>query len=190
MSGAPILTLHADSLDPIRLEALLQDMARGDQEAFGQFYSLTHPAVFGFALSILRSSHDAEDAAQETFVHAYLGAAQYRPAGKPMAWLLTITKHLAYEKRRSDGRVTELPDGAWLDAAEEYISHEERLVLQAALQSLTEEERQIVTLHAVAGFKHRETAALLELALPTVLSKYHRALKKLRATLKERDKHD
>ena len=38
-------------------------------------------------------------------------------------------------------------------------------------------------LHAVTGLKHREIAVLLELPLPTVLSKYHRALKKMRAYL-------
>ena len=50
---------------------------------------------------------------------------------------------------------------------------------------LSDEERQIVVLHAVAGFKHREIADIVELPLPTVLSKYHRALKKLRAFLEK-----
>jgi RNA polymerase sigma-70 factor (ECF subfamily) len=56
-------------------------------------------------------------------------------------------------------------------------------VLDACLGQLSDEERQIVVLHAVAGFRHREIAALLELPLPTVLSKYSRALKKLKALL-------
>lgn len=185
MSTAPIISnLYAERIDPDAIDGLLQEMAAGDQEAFVALYHLTHPAVYGFALSILRNSHDAEDVAQEVFVRAFLGAGQYRAKGKPMAWLLTIAKHLAYEKRRGDGRVTELPDGAWLDQAEE-LSSEEKMVLRAAMETLSEEERQIVALHAVAGFKHRETAALLDLALPTVLSKYHRALKKLREKLKE-----
>ena len=45
---------------------------------------------------------------------------------------------------------------------------------------LNQQERQIVVLHAVSGFRHREIAQLLQLPLPTVLSKYHRALKKLK----------
>lgn len=48
---------------------------------------------------------------------------------------------------------------------------------------LTDEERQIVVLHAVAGFKHREIAQIMDLLLPTVLSKYNRALKKLKEEL-------
>ena len=58
---------------------------------------------------------------------------------------------------------------------------DERILLQHALASLADGERRIVLLHAVTGLKHREIAALLELSLPTVLSKYHRALKKMRA---------
>ena len=53
---------------------------------------------------------------------------------------------------------------------------------------LTEEQaRRIVLLHAVTGLKHREIAQLLELPLATVLSKYHRALKKLKAQLEGDD---
>ena len=55
---------------------------------------------------------------------------------------------------------------------------------QEALAQLGAEERQIVLLHAVTGLKHREIAALLELPLSTVLSKYHRGLKKLKALMK------
>ena len=47
------------------------------------------------------------------------------------------------------------------------------------MEKLTDEEREIVMLHAVAGFKHREIAHMMDMALATVLSKYHRAMKKL-----------
>ena len=60
------------------------------------------------------------------------------------------------------------------------VTVEDRLLLRAALKQLSDAERQIVMLHAVAGLRHRETAALLELPLATVLSKYARAVKKLK----------
>lgn len=56
-------------------------------------------------------------------------------------------------------------------------------MLTECMNRLSDEERQIVMLHAVSGFKHREIAAILELSLPAVLSKYNRALKKLRKYL-------
>ena len=67
------------------------------------------------------------------------------------------------------------------------LNADERALLQGALARLADEERRIVLLHAVTGMKHRKIAALLELPLPTVLSKYHRALKKMRAYLEGDD---
>jgi RNA polymerase sigma factor (sigma-70 family) len=70
-------------------------------------------------------------------------------------------------------------DGPGLDA-------QERLLLQDALAILGDEERRIVLLHT-AGLKHRETGEALGLPLATVLSKYHRALKKMRAYMEGDD---
>ena len=56
---------------------------------------------------------------------------------------------------------------------------------QAILAQLTQDEREIVVLHVVTGLKHREIAELLEMPLPTVLSKYRRSLKKLERLVRE-----
>ena len=48
------------------------------------------------------------------------------------------------------------------------------------MAGVSDEESQIVMLHAVAGLKHREIADMLDMPLATVLSKYNRALKKMR----------
>lgn len=57
---------------------------------------------------------------------------------------------------------------------------EDRIALQGAFSVLSDEERQIILLHANTGMKHREIAAIMKLPLSTVLSKYRRGLKKLR----------
>ena len=62
---------------------------------------------------------------------------------------------------------------------------EKGILLTSAMEKLEDEERQIVILHAVSGLLHREIAEILELPLPTVLSKYRRSLAKLRKILKE-----
>ena len=62
-------------------------------------------------------------------------------------------------------------------------TREDRSILRSCLEQLRDEQRQIVTLHALSGFKHREIAAILQLPLPTVLSKYHRAVKRLKQHL-------
>lgn len=157
----------------------------GANAAMRELYALTSSSVYGFALSILKNSYDAEDVLHDCYVLIYSAAAGYRSAGKPMAWILTIAKNLSLKKLREGGRNA----GISPEEAESSLtlsleaSMEDRAIVAACLKKLSDEERQIVVLHAVSGFKHRETAEFLKLPLPTVLSKYHRALKKLRAIL-------
>ena len=174
---------------PEDLEPLMAGLAAGDQEALGQLYRRTRMAVYGLALSILRHGHDAEDVTQDTFVRAWEKAEQYRPQGTPMAWLLAITRNLALMKLRERSRTRDLPPEDWESFAVDShdVTAEDRAVLAAALGRLSDEERQVVMLHASAGLKHREIAQLLEMPLSTVLSKYRRALSKLKQTLEGGD---
>ena len=80
-----------------------------------------------------------------------------------------------------------LEDWERLAAVNPMVTVEDRQVLDAALTALADDERQIVLLHAVTGWKHREIAGLLELPLSTVLSKYRRALLKLKTKLEGGD---
>ena len=131
-------------------------------------------------------AQEAQDTAQDTFVKVWESAPSYRPRGSPMAWLLTIARNLALSRLRRSGRQVDLDDEEWeaIPAAVPGVSLEDRQVLQEALARLSGEERRIVLLHAVTGLKHREIAQLLELPLSTVLSKYHRGLKKLKSLMK------
>ena len=171
------------------LEQLLLRTGQGDRDAFAQLYSLTRDGVYALALSLLHDAHEAQDIAQDTFVKVWESAPAYRPQGSPMAWLLTVARNLARTRLRQGGRQVGLDEEAWnaIPAAAPDVSPEDRQLLQEALARLSPEERQIVLLHAAAGLKHRETAQLLELPLSTVLSKYHRGLKKLKALMKGED---
>ena len=167
------------------LDRLLAAVAAGEQEALAQLYHQTRSAVYGLALSYVKNAHDAQDITQDTFVQIWDNAPQYRTKGSPMGWILTIARNLALMKLRRQQRQGELDEEQWqaIPADAPNVSHEDRLLLQNALEALEEQERRIVVLHAVTGLKHREIAALLELPLATVLSKYHRALKKLKLRL-------
>ena len=168
------------------LDQLLLRVGQGDREAFAQLYGLTRGAVYALALSLLRDAHEAQDLSQDVFVRVWESAPSYRPQGSPMAWLLTVARNLARSRLRQSGRLTGLDEEEWdaLPADAPAVAPEDRVVLQDALARLGAEERQIVLLHAVTGLKHREIAQLLELPLSTVLSKYHRGLKKMKALMK------
>lgn len=172
-----------------QLEKSLRRIARGHNEAIGDIYDITKAAVYGYILSILKNVQDAEDILQETYVKICLNADSYHAQGKPMAWIFTIARNLALMKLRSQNRMTDIPEFEWeqLEAKNSEFRSEDRVVLMAALSKISEEEGQIVVLHAVGGMKHREIAEWLDMPLATVLSKYHRAIKKLQKILEEEE---
>lgn len=163
------------------LDSFLSRLAQGETAALEPLYRETSASVYGFALSILKNTHDAEDILHDCYLHICSAAADYRSAGKPMAWILTIVRNLCLQKLRSAKRQYDLPQEDWEPylAESEAMTLEEKLLVRDCMEKLSDQEREIVMLHAVAGFKHREIAHMMDLALATVLSKYHRAMKKL-----------
>ena len=182
-------TEYAQAEERHELQRLLIRVAGGEREALTELYQRTRSAVYGLALSYLKNAQDAQDLTQDVYVQVWDCAAQYRPTGSPMGWLLAVCRNLCLMRLRREERHAALSEEEWdaIPTPECGLDTEERVLLQNALESLGEEERRIVLLHAVTGLKHREIAALLELALPTVLSKYHRALKKMRSCLEGDD---
>ena len=135
---------------------------------------------------MLKNRQDAEDVLHDCFVSVYHASGGYRSQGRPMAWIMTIAKNLCFQTLRQRSRREALDEEDWADLpAPPGMSAEERLTVRACLRCLQEEERKVLLLHAVAGFKHREIADFLELPLSTVLSKYNRAAKKLKTILEK-----
>ena len=182
-------TEYAPAEERHQLQQLLLSIAGGESGALAELYQRTKTAVYGLALSYLKNAHDAQDLTQDVYVQVWDRAEQYRLIGSPMGWLLAVCRNLCLMRLRREERHAALSEEEWdaIPAQKCGLDADERALLQGALASLADEERRIVLLHAVTGLKHREIAALLELPLPTVLSKYHRALKKMRSFLEGDD---
>ncbi len=185
------LTIQSEIVhtDAETLDACIFQVAQKSDIAFAKLYKLTSDSVYGFALSVLKNTHDAEDVLQDCFISIYNAAPSYRSDGKPMAWILTITKNLCYQKLRKNAKISDIPEEDWeryLDS-KEGITTEDKMIISACMNILSDDERQIVILHAVAGFKHKEIAHILNMHLSTVLSKYNRALKKLKTEIEKED---
>ena len=169
-----------------RIEALLARMGEGDTDAVGALYDLIRTDVYAYALSKLCNRYDADDVTQDVFVRIFRYAKRYEPRGKPMAWIITIERNLICRRCEREARQVN-----WEAVSrEEYVGDAVELVvnnefLKLLLRALSEEEREIVLLHVVSGLKHREIAGLLGKPLSTVLSKYNRAIRKLKAVGKE-----
>ena len=129
---------------------------------------------------------------QDTYLKIRESAHLYKPMGKPMAWVFTIARNCALMKIRQSKKIVELTPSEDVDEKgfDQVSDWEDRLVLEAAFGVLSDTERQIVMFHAVSGIKHREIALILELPLSTVLSKYARALSKLKKHLESAERRD
>ena len=171
----------------LELDGLLSQVAQGSREAFSRLYELTRADVFGFALSLVRSRQQAEDISHDAFLKIWTGAAGYKSTGKPMAWILTITKNLSLMHLREQSRVsdTTAEEAMMYLADDPGLPVEDRHLLAHALKELSEDELRIVTLHAVSGFGHGEIAQMLDLPGATVRTKYRRALAKLKKAIEE-----
>lgn len=167
-------------------------ISQGDNQAFADLYTNTYQAVYGFLLSILNNREEAEDVLQETYIKIRENASRYKHRAKPMAWILTIAKNLAYMKLRKRKRISMLSieDAENVMVFSDVTNAEERMVLEKAFQVLNMEERQIVILHAVSGLKHKEISKIVKKPLSTVLSKYNRAIKKLEKAVGEDEIYD
>lgn len=171
----------------MREEECLRELSDGNIAALEKLYNLMKTTVYAVALAIVRDRNIAEDIVQETFVKVYMKINKYIPNTNPKAWIITITRNLAYDSLRNQKGIISsadfdenyMQDGAEKQALEldEIILN--KLELTEELFKLCEIERQIVVLHVVAGLKHSEISKILNIPEGTVRWKYSSALKKL-----------
>jgi RNA polymerase sigma-70 factor (ECF subfamily) len=170
-------------------EGLFRRLAKDDMSALDDLYALTERTMYAYSVSLTRDHQMALDLMQDTYVKILSAAHLYKPMGKPLAWMFTIAKNLHYSNTKKEKRSISMePEEVADDRRFSYVTDmDDRIVLEGVLTLLTQEEREIVMLHAVSGMKHKEIAEGLGLNLSTTLSKYHRALKKLREYLEGKE---
>ncbi|MBQ0035650.1 MAG: RNA polymerase sigma factor [Firmicutes bacterium] len=174
-----------------KIENCILDISQKDgHDALEHLYFLTKDTIYGYALSLLKNAHDAEDVLHDCFISIYQSAYGYVASGKPMAWIFTITRNLCLTKLRARSRFSDIPEEDWDKylQSNDHVSIQNKIVLEHCMRDLADDEREILLLHALSGLKHREIAELTKRPLSTILSKYHRALKKMRAALKKEDR--
>ena len=168
------------SINSKYLDECIFRISENDLSYMNELYDLTQVCIYSYALSILKNKYDAEDVTHDCYVTVFNSAHQYKSNSKPLAWLITITRNLALAKLNEKKRYADKDISEYQIADEKDLSDIDRITLDTCLNWLNDEERQVVVLHAISGFKHREIAKILDMSLSGVLSKYNRAIKKLK----------
>lgn len=168
-------------------EKLFELIGQNDMHALEELYHITERTLYAYILSIVKNHDETLDVMQETYIKIMSSAHLYKPMGKPLAWMFTIAKNIHISKLRKEKKEFNMDSIEMEDDLKfSYVTdNEDKIVLEAALRILDEDERKIVILYAVSGLKHKEIAESTGLKLSTALSKYHRALAKLRKHLTE-----
>ncbi len=167
---------------------LVQRARRGDERAFGLLVQKYGRAAYAVAYSVTGRREEAEDAAQESFLVALQRLEECRSPERFAGWLMTIVRNRSRNLvRRESLRDTDpvpLSASTRLPTPDRDAERSElQAVLRDALDKLPEVQREIVLLHDLEGWKHREIADRLGIPSGTVRSHLHFARRALRDTL-------
>jgi RNA polymerase sigma-70 factor, ECF subfamily len=159
-------------------------------------------SLYRTALRMTGNPADAEDLVQETYLRAFRSISQFKPGTNLRAWLFKIqTNSFINDYRKRSRR----PKNTSLDDVEEYYLYnhlvesgvqpapsitEDQILAQIddadvfqALDELPDNFRQVVLLADVEGFAYREIADIMDIPVGTVMSRLHRARRRLRDQL-------
>jgi len=171
--------------------ALVRRARQGEHAAFRELFERHVVAVRRFLKDLLRDSHAADDATQESFARAHANLPKLDEGDRFKPWVLGIARNVAFEARRlktfapledDDGAVPDAvipspdPEGLLLDA--ELEGH-----FAEALAQLQPPRRAALLMRIDHGLAYEDIAKAMGWTLPTVKNEIHRARLKLRTLL-------
>lgn len=191
--------------NPVLLDPDVRLMLRakaGDQTAFNQLVTTYQDRLVGVLTHLLQDQDAAEDLAQEVFFRIYRARHGYEPTAKFSTWMFRIANNLASNLRRDMGRRREtvmnvsdsgplgprpgerlLADKSGMMPTRQADKSEMCAVVQAALASLSEEQRLAVLLHKFEEMSYADIAVTLDKTPAAIKSLLSRARDNLREKL-------
>ena len=181
---------------------LVDRAAHGEVDAYNVLVSRWEKKLYNYLLRTTGNREDAQDLAQEAFLKAYRSLARLGDAEKFPQWLFRIAHNLACSKFRTDGRRPEAESESWPEEGEgesappgeaqavlgpgsRLYPLEVELIVARALEELPFEQRQVLLLKVIHGFKFAEIAEILSCPLSTVKSRVYAGFAQLKRALGE-----
>ncbi len=184
---------RSGSLDVAVMTDLLGRIAEHqDPEAFRILFENFAPRVRSYMMRQGADAATAEELAQETLLTVWRKARLYSgEKGSATTWIYTIARNLRIDRIRRETVWQELPEGLNEEPADdtppdEAVSERERKGrVHLALETLPQEQHEVVVLSYLEGLSHSEIADRLELPLGTVKSRMRLAYQKLRESVED-----
>ena len=164
----------------------------GDRNAFGELVCIHVEGVRNVIYRMCGDARIAEDAAQETFIQAWLHLSSYRPQASIRSWLYRIAVNAATDMLRKEKRILpsaleDLPLKDPQPGPEALTSQGERTTLiQNAVLALPDACRTVLVLREYEGLSYQEIAEALNIPVGTVMSRLNYARKLLRDRLEQK----
>lgn len=174
------------------LEALIERMAVGDEDALAAFYDRTRGYVFGLVLRVVGDAAAAEEVVLDVYMQVWRKAGSFDAGrGGAFAWLSTIARSRAIDRLRAgkSQRHWELDmgdthySGPATNAEEDAAAAELRDAVWTALGELPPRQREVIELAYYNGLSHSEIGARLGLPLGTVKTRIRTGIGTLRERL-------
>ncbi|MFE5614387.1 ECF RNA polymerase sigma factor SigK [Streptomyces sp. NPDC056463] len=171
------------------LAEVMEQVARGDKQAFSVLYDAVASTVFGIVLRVVRDRAQSEEVAQEVMIELWRQAVRYRPeAGSVTTWVATIAHRRAVDRVRSAQAAADREQAqaardhhtAFDEVSEQVETRLESEQVRRCMRGLTELQRQAVTLAYYRGLTYREVAEALRTPLPTIKTRMRDGLIRLR----------
>ncbi len=181
--------------------ALIERIKRGEKALFHELIRPYERGVYLAAYSVLRNEADAEEVSQEAMLKAFAHLEQLRSEEKFKGWLLLIAVNEAKMRRRKDRKHiyeslehsnSESQDGEfmprqfadWREIPSEALERKEiRIAVKRAMDSLPDIYRDVFLLRDVEHLTVMETAKALDISIPSVKTRLHRARLQMREQL-------
>jgi RNA polymerase sigma-70 factor (ECF subfamily) len=169
------------------LDRLLTLVARGDESAFARVYDQLAGPVYGLIRRVVRNPAQSEEVAQEVLLEVWRAASRFDPEkGSAATWVMTIAHRRAVDRVRSATASAEreqrsaMPEVGADDVATTVEASLEAERVRRCLDSLTELQRESITLAYYGGYSYREVAELLKSTLGTIKTRIRDGLIRMR----------
>ena len=184
-------------------DEILVDRARtGDMVACAALMRRYNQRMYRVIRSVLKTGSDVEDTMQDTYLAALRNLYQFEGRAQFGAWLLKIATNTALARMRQRMRVVQLDDLPDLDGLElldvsaeaartpeqHVLSSESMAIVEAAIDRLPYDYRQVFMLRTIEGLDTTETAAVLGLGEDAVRQRLHRAREMLQVDIEAHDR--